>query len=303
VASYFGMRSISIGPDERGMPVLVLNGGKLFQFGPLDQGYWPEGIYTAPTDEALRSDIEMMKKFGFNFCHKHLKIEPERWYYWCDKLGLLVWQDMPSGDRVAPYGATEIERRPESARQFEAEMERMIAGRGNHPSIVMWVPFKAGWGQYDTARVLAWAKALDPSRLVLGPGGSAYQGLADVQALGQGDFAPVPGAPAYVAQPRILAECGRIEVPVADHLWRKKGSRGFDQIYSPGQLGTEYLVRVISLVRTLAEAHGCCGAVFTQLTDVETELTGLLTYDREMKLDPGAIAEANKKLWQPVVAR
>ncbi len=303
VASYFGMRGISTGLDARNMPALMLNGGKLFQFGPLDQGYWPEGIYTAPTDAALRSDIEMMKQFGFNLCHKHLKVEPERWYYWCDKLGLLVWQDMPSGDRVAPYGSTEIDRRPESARQFEAELERLIEGRGNHPSIVMWVPFKERWGQYDTARILARVKALDPSRLVLSPGGSTPPGLCDVQAVGQGGFSPTAASAASVSQPRILIECGGLEMPVPGHVWKGRPGAGFGQMHSPEQFAAEYAARVINPLRTLIGGFGCSGAVFNQFADAETDLTGLLTYDRVPKLEPKSLADANRSLCQPTAAR
>ena len=134
VASYFGLRKSSLGKDEQGITRLMLNNKPLFQFGPLDQGFWPDGIYTAPTDEALRYDIEMTKKLGFNLARKHVKIEPDRWYYWCDKLGLLVWQDMPSGDNKTPEGKE----------QFGRELEHLVDALENHPSIVMWVPFNEG---------------------------------------------------------------------------------------------------------------------------------------------------------------
>src|SRR5262249_29877927 len=145
VESYCAMRSIDIGPDDKGVTRLLLNGKPYFMVGPLDQGFWPDGIYTAPTDEALKYDIEMTKKLGFNMTRKHVKVEPERWYYWCDKLGLLVWQDMPSGDKGIGGSDPDLKRTPESARQYEVELKRMIEGRGNHPCIVMWVPFNEGW--------------------------------------------------------------------------------------------------------------------------------------------------------------
>src|SRR5437867_11933159 len=158
VQSYFGMRKTEIGKDDKGITRMLLNGKFVFQIGPLDQGFWPDGIYTAPTDEALRYDIEITKKLGFNIARKHVKVEPDRWYYWCDRLGLLVWQDMPSGDRYIGSRDPDIKRTEESARQFDLELKRLIDGRGNHPCIVMWVVFNEGWGQFDTARVAAWVK-------------------------------------------------------------------------------------------------------------------------------------------------
>ncbi|HEV7928283.1 MAG TPA: glycoside hydrolase family 2 TIM barrel-domain containing protein, partial [Verrucomicrobiae bacterium] len=163
VSSYFGMRKISVANDSNGIPRILLNNEPLFQFGILDQGYWPEGIYTAPTDEALRFDIEMMKKLGFNTCRKHVKVEPERWYCWCDKLGLLVWQDMPNG--AVGDGRLDRSKSDESAQQFEHELKAMVEGRINHPSIVMWMAFNQGWGQYDTARLTDLIKSLDATRL------------------------------------------------------------------------------------------------------------------------------------------
>jgi len=160
VTSYFGMRKISVVKDESGTPRILFNNERLFQYGPLDQGFWPDGLYTAPTDEALRYDIEMTKKLGMNMARKHVKIEPQRWYYWCDKLGLLVWQDMPSGDKYIGGNDPDITRTPESGRQFETELKALIDGRGNHPSIVMWVPYNEGWGQWDTARITSLVQAL-----------------------------------------------------------------------------------------------------------------------------------------------
>ena len=155
VSSYFGMRKIAMQKDEQGINRLFLNNKPLFQFGPLDQGWWPDGLYTAPTDAALRYDIEATRQMGFNLARKHVKVEPERWYYWADKLGLLVWQDMPSANR-----------NPGSDAIFEREYKAMIETHYNHPSIVMWVPFNERWGQYDTARIVDWTKKLDPTRLV-----------------------------------------------------------------------------------------------------------------------------------------
>ncbi len=182
VESYFGLRKIGLAPDEHGRQRIVLNGEPLFQVGPLDQGFWPDGLYTAPTDEALRYDIEITKKLGFNMTRKHVKVEPERWYYWCDKLGLLVWQDMPSGDNKTP----------ESQKQYELELDRMIAGRRNHPSIVMWVVFNEGWGQFDTERLTAHVKQLDPTRLANNASGWTDKQAGDVLDI---HVYPGPGAP------------------------------------------------------------------------------------------------------------
>jgi beta-galactosidase/beta-glucuronidase len=172
--SYFAMRKIALQRDARGHQMLALNNEALFQMGPLDQGWWPDGLYTAPTDEALRYDIEITKDLGFNMARKHVKVEPARWYYHCDRLGLLVWQDMPSGylgrghERslfVLPWD-DDAERTGVSQAQFEGELRAMIDHLQQFPSIVMWVPFNEGWGQYDTARVSKWIKSYDPTRLV-----------------------------------------------------------------------------------------------------------------------------------------
>ena len=170
VKSYCGLRKIEIARDSQGVNRILLNGKFVMQVGPLDQGFWPDGIYTAPTDEALRSDIEMEKKLGFNMVRKHVKVEPDRWYYWADKLGLMVWQDMPSGNNKTD----------ESRKQFETELEKLIETHHNHPSIIMWVVFNEGWGQYDTERLTAWVKKLDPTRLVNNASGWTDKKAGDV---------------------------------------------------------------------------------------------------------------------------
>ena len=177
VESYFGMREISMIRDEMGTLRLGLNNEILFQYGPLDQGWWPDGLYRAPTDEALRYDIEMTKKLGFNMLRKHIKVEPQRFYYWCDVLGVLVWQDMVSGDVTGEWGT---DRTPESAGQFEVELKNMLEAFHNHPSIVMWVLFNEGWGQFDVRRLTAMTKAKDPSRLVINASGFVDCGVGDI---------------------------------------------------------------------------------------------------------------------------
>ncbi len=192
VESYFGMRKIAVVKDEKGVPRVQLNNKTVFQVGPLDQGFWPDGLYTAPTDAALKYDIEVTKKFGFNMTRKHVKVEPARWYYWCDKLGLLVWQDMPSGDRSVPRGQKEIKRTPESAKQYETELAAMIENLHNHPCIVMWVVFNEGWGQFDTQRITEWTKKTDPTRLVNCASGWNDMNVGDVHDI---HVYPGPGAP------------------------------------------------------------------------------------------------------------
>jgi beta-galactosidase/beta-glucuronidase len=182
VASYFGMRKVSLGKDAKGVTRILLNGKFVFQVGVLDQSYWPDGIYTAPTDEALRFDVEMMKKLGLNMARKHVKVEPQRWYYWCDKLGLLVWQDMPSGDLSRDNTAKKdgVPISAEVGKQFKAELKAMIEQHRNHPSIIMWVVFNEGWGQHDTVNLTKWVKQFDPSRLVSNASGWHDRRCGDV---------------------------------------------------------------------------------------------------------------------------
>ena len=157
---------MKIAPDKAGITRIFFNDEPCLMFGPLDQGFWPDGLYTPPTDAALKYDIEYTKKLGFNMIRKHVKVEPDRWYYWCDKLGIIVWQDMPSGDKSIRPEEPDIHRTPESAHQYETELKAMIDNLRNHPSILCWLPFNEGWGQFDTARITDFTRALDPTRLV-----------------------------------------------------------------------------------------------------------------------------------------
>jgi len=212
VDTYFGMRKISLGPDENGITRLLLNNEFLFQVGPLDQGFWPDGLYTAPTDEALRYDIEVTKRLGFNLARKHVKIEPDRWYTWCDRLGLLVWQDMPSGSN----GLSRNEENPVAA---------MVDAYRNHPSIIMWVPINEGWGQYDTERITAWVETLDPSRLVNSASGWTDRGVGHVHDIHR---YPGPAAPPAESERAIvLGEFGGLGYPVEGHLWQSERNWGY----------------------------------------------------------------------------
>jgi beta-galactosidase/beta-glucuronidase len=291
VESYFGMRKISLGKDEKGFTRLLLNNKPYFQFGPLDQGFWPDGIYTAPTDEALRYDIQMTKKLGFNLARKHVKIEPDRWYYWCDKFGLLVWQDMPSGDKYIGPKAPDITRTPESAKEYEQELTALVRGRGNHPCIVMWVPYNEGWGQWDTARVVAMIKKLDPSRLVDNTSGWSDRGVGDVNDMHK---YPGPGSPEpEVNRAALLGEFGGLGLPVRGHTWQSEKNWGYRSFTDAESLTAAY-VDLAAKLFPLIDEKGLSAAVYTQTTDVEVEVNGLMTYDRELvKMNMEKVAAAN----------
>ena len=297
VTSYFGMRKSSLGKDDKGTLRLFLNNKPLFQFGPLDQGFWPDGIYTAPTDEALRYDIEMTRRLGFNLARKHVKVEPDRWYYWCDKLGLLVWQDMPSGDRYIRSSEPDIQRAPESAREFDAELKALIDGRWNHPCIVMWVPFNEGWGQFDTDRVTTWIKKYDPSRLVNSASGWTDRHTGDVHDI---HSYPGPASPKIeTARAGVLGEYGGLGLPVSGHTWQEEKNWGYRSYKTPEELTAAYLV-LIKKLRPMTGAPGLAAAVYTQTTDVEVEVNGLMTYDRALvKMKEDVLAAANRKVYLP----
>ncbi len=296
VDSYFGMRKIAVARDSAGINRLFLNNEPLFMLGPLDQGWWPDGLYTAPTDSALRYDLEQLKALGFNMLRKHVKVEPERLYYWADKLGLLVWQDMPSSlyDRktAAPDALAEADR------QWDAELKAMIDHLYNYPSIIMWVPFNEGWGQHDTRRITEWVKAYDPSRLVNNASGWTDEGYGDVS-----DIHSYPGPampPVESGRAVVLGEFGGLGLPVKGHLWREEGNwgyRSFDDFDSYRQKYTDLLVSMYGMVK-----KGLAAAVYTQTTDCEIEVNGLMTYDRMVsKLDPKTFATLNRGFLPPSI--
>jgi beta-galactosidase/beta-glucuronidase len=280
VESYFGMRKIALGKDEKGRTRLTLNGRCIFQAGPLDQGFWPDGIYTAPSDEALRYDIEVMRKLGFNMARKHVKIEPDRWYYWCDRLGLLVWQDMPSGgaSKQGEKGQDGTPQSPERAGQFERELCAMVQSHVNHPSIILWVVFNEGWGQYDTARLTEMVRKLDPSRLVNSASGWADRKTGDVV-----DVHSYPGPACPAPEPlraAVLGEFGGLGLAVPGHQWVKE-NWGYRKMPDAEVLTAKYLDLWREAER-LRDQQGLSAAVYTQITDCETECNGLMTYDRQV---------------------
>jgi glycosyl hydrolase family 2 len=284
VESYVGMRSIAV-CDVSGVKRLCLNGQPLFQFGLLDQGWWPDGLYTAPTDEALASDIVKTKELGFNVIRKHVKVEPERWYYHADRLGMLVWQDMPSGENTTPGGQAE----------FERELRAMIDARRNHPSIVMWVPFNEGWGQHDTEKYVAWLKAYDPTRLVNNATGWTDKGVGDLV-----DIHSYPGPTMPPLEPRraaALGEFGGLGLPLEGHTWLDKGNWGYRSFTTLDAMNAAYRDLVTQL--RLHAGDGLAAAIYTQTTDCEIEVNGVMTYDRAVtKLSPDSIA-TNRRLYGP----
>lgn len=287
VDGYFAMRKIALGKDDKGVNRLMLNNKPVFMVGPLDQGFWPDGLYTAPTDDALKYDIEIEKKYGFNMARKHVKVEPERWYYWADKLGLLIWQDMPSGpDRRGAGPAM-----PDADKQqFEKELDRLVQSRGNHPSIVMWVVFNEGWGQFDTERLTEHVKQLDPTRLVNNASGWTDKAVGDVMDM---HHYPDPSMP-KVEEKRaaVLGEFGGLGLPIEGHMWPGKLWQ-YRGVADRDKLTTSY-IKMLNDGWALKD-KGLCALVYTQITDVETESNGLMTYDRaEFKVDPEKSAPANR---------
>jgi hypothetical protein len=280
VSSYFGMRKIALKKDEEGKIRIALNDQFTFQMGALDQGFWPDGIYTAPTDEALRFDIESLKRAGFNLARKHVKVEPDRWYYWCDKLGLLVWQDMPSGKNTTI----------ESRLQFETELQRMVEGRGNHPSIIVWVLFNEGWGQYDTERLVPWLKSIDSSRLIDDASGWTDKRVGDI--IDTHSY-PGPESPQPEAdRAAVLGEFGGLGLGMAGHTWSGQ-SWGYQPMPDVETLNSHYR-QLLDRVHILNYSFGLSAAIYTQTADVETECNGLMTYDRAIsKLDPATTLAAN----------
>ncbi len=296
VRTYFAMRKIEIKKDKAGINRLFLNNKPLFQYGPLDQGWWPDGLYTAPTDEALRHDIEVTKQLGMNMARKHVKVEPDRWYYWCDKLGLLVWQDMPSGDKYIGDDDPDIQRSPESAQQFETELAALIHSFRNHPSIIMWVPYNEGWGQWDTTRITKWIKELDPTRLVNNTSGWTDRGVGDVHDIHSYPGPAVP--PLEETRAIVLGEFGGLGLPVKGHTWQDERNWGYRSFTSRDELTDAYLALIRNLRLLLAD--GLSAAVYTQTTDVEIEVNGLMTYDRAMiKMDADKVRAASEKLYLP----
>ncbi|AHW60263.1 Glycosyl hydrolases family 2, TIM barrel domain [Draconibacterium orientale] len=299
VDSYTAMRKVSSKRDENGIVRLQLNNKDYFQFGPLDQGWWPDGLYTAPSDEALKYDIQKTKDFGFNMIRKHVKVEPARWYTHCDEMGILVWQDMPNGDRSPRwqnrqyFDGTEMKRSPESEANYRNEWQEIMNEHLSNPSVVCWVPFNEAWGQFKTEEIVEWTKAHDPSRLVNPASGGNHYRVGDML-----DLHNYPGPEMYLydgSRATVLGEYGGIGLALEGHLWATDRNWGYVQFKNSKDVTDKYVEYAEELYK-MAKS-GFSAAVYTQTTDVEGEVNGLMTYDRKViKLDENRVRQINQKV-------
>ncbi|WP_373682215.1 MULTISPECIES: AbfB domain-containing protein [Streptomyces] len=292
VGSYAGMRSIAV-KDVGGVRRPVLNGQFVFQTGTLDQGFWPDGIYTAPTDDALKYDLQKHKDLGFNMVRKHIKVEPQRWFYWADRLGLLVWQDMPSMDSgKSPDGAART--------QWESEYRAIIDEHRSSPALILWVNQNEGWGQYDQARIADMVKSYDPSRLVDNMSGvncCAAQDGGNGDVIDNHNYVGPGNTPTEPVRASVLGEYGGLGFRVSGHEWYPGGGFSYEDQPSLAALND----RLVGLLNGIREnsmpAGGLSAAVYTQITDVENEANGLLTYNRQVvKVDQARVRAANQAL-------
>lgn len=305
VNSYFAMRKISLGPDSNGFLRMLLNNKFVFQYGTLDQGWWPDGLYTAPTDEALLFDIVKTKEMGFNTIRKHVKTEPARWYYHCDKTGMLVWQDMPSGDlggnrwntRPGMEGGSDKTRSQESEMIYRTEWNAIIDNLFNYPCIVVWVPFNEAWGQFKTAEITSWTMHKDPSRLVNSASGGNFHEVGHILDL-HNYPGPVMAKPEIFGsrQALVLGEFGGLGLPLEGHTWLDKNNWGYRTFRDADTLFTTYSGYLGDIVPFIK--RGLSAAIYTQTTDVEIETNGLMTYDRKViKVPEQKLRDAARKMY------
>lgn len=301
VKSYAAMRKFSIAKHGRfGGVDFTLNNKKFFTFGPLDQGWWPDGLYTAPTDEALKFDIQRTKDLGFNSIRKHVKVEPARWYTHCDRLGMVVWQDMPSmfgeGGDWQRRGFFQGEERTVSKKfeeTYRKEWKEIMESLYSYPCIAIWVPFNEAWGQFKTKEITEWTKSMDPSRLVNSASGGNYFDCGDI--VDSHDY----GNPIMYLfnnqKVNVVGEYGGIGCAVDGHLWVKDKNWGYGKMRSQEEV-TKRFVELTNRFIDMTK-YGCFGAIYTQTTDVEIEVNGLFTYDRKvLKVDEEKVREVNQKL-------
>lgn len=300
ITSYTAFRKVSTMRDKNGYMRICLNNEPLFNYGPLDQGWWPDGLYTAPSDEALKYDIIKARDCGFNMIRKHIKVEPARWYYHCDKEGMLVWQDMPSrrtGDNSWEpriyNGGTDVHRSAFSEQTYYKELKEMMDFCISFPSVIVWVPFNEAWAQFDTEKVAAWVKNYDPSRLVNPASGGNHRACGDIM-----DIHVYPNPELFLSDPSrvtVIGEYGGIGLPLKNHLWWDKRNWGYVQFKNSREVTDEY-VKYAAAMKQLAK-RGVSAAVYTQTTDVEGEVNGLMTYDRKViKVDEKKVKEANESV-------
>lgn len=299
VKSYFGMRKISVKRDDAGIVRMQLNNRDYFQFGPLDQGWWPDGLYTAPTDEALKSDIVKTKELGFNLIRKHVKVEPARWYYHCDHEGILVWQDMPSGDEGPEwqteqyFNGNEVSRSAESEENYRREWKAIIDLLISNPCVVCWVPFNESWGQFKTVDIVQWTKRYDPSRSVNPASGGNFYPAGDILDI---HHYPDPKMTLYDGnRVCVLGEYGGIGLAIPGHLWLIDRNWGYVQ-YKTSKEATDAYIELAEKLKKLI-LQGFSAAIYTQTTDVEIEVNGLMTYDRKVvKLEAERIRKVNREV-------
>jgi hypothetical protein len=299
VKSYFGMRKISTLRDASGVVRIQLNNRNCFPFGLLDQGWWPDGLYTAPTDEALRSDIVVTKEIGFNLIRKHVKVEPQRWYYHCDHEGILVWQDMPSGDEGPEwqtdqyFNGKEAVRSPESDEEYRTELRSMIDFLKSNPCVVTWIPFNESWGQFKTVEIAQWIKSYDPTRLVNPASGGNFYPVGDIFDI---HHYPDPCMTLYDGnRATVLGEFGGLGLAVENHLWDKDRNWGYVKYKTADEVTQAYLDLAAKLKDLIK--RGFSAAIYTQTTDVESEVNGMMTYDRKViKMDSARISKVNREI-------
>lgn len=300
VKSYTALRKFSTHKDKNGITRLQLNNKDYFQFGPLDQGWWPDGLYTAPTDEALVYDLKKIKDFGYNMVRKHVKVEPARWYTYCDQLGLIVWQDMPNGGRGPAewqmhkyYDGADAIRSAASEANYRKEWKEIIDYLYSYPSIGVWVPFNEAWGQFKTPEITKWTKEYDPSRLVNPASGGNHYTCGDIL-----DLHNYPGPDLYLYDPiraTVLGEYGGIGMALKGHLWLADKNWGYVKFNTLEEVTNEYIKYADHLLELIEK--GFSAAVYTQITDVEEEVNGLVTYDRKViKVDEPKIKAINQKI-------
>jgi hypothetical protein len=306
VTSYCGFRTVELKEDDYGTRI-YLNGEPIFMYGTLDQGWWPDGLYTAPTDQALRYDLEMTKLAGFNTVRKHVKVEPRRWYRHCDELGLIVWQDMPNGDtkNSPPWNrsfrqegdAAPTKRSKESQENYWDELEQMVSTLRSHPSICVWVPFNEAWGQFETAKVSYWLKEQDPTRLVNPASGGNFYSVGDILDIHE---YPGPSAPGkFDGRASVLGEFGGLGLPLIGHLWQKDKNWGYRSFDDQQALAENY-EKLLSSLNMLRQT-GLSAAIYTQTTDVEGEVNGLMTYNRRIiKIPLNRLQKAAQQLYGPI---
>ncbi|MDB5250333.1 MAG: glycoside hydrolase family 2 sugar binding protein [Segetibacter sp.] len=309
VRSYFAMRKMSIKPDANGVKRMLLNNEFVFQYGPLDQGWWPDGLYTAPTDAALRFDIEKTKELGFNMIRKHVKVEPARWYNYCDKLGILVWQDMPSGDLGATWESRpgiigigeDMERTEASETIYRREWEAIVRDLYNFPCIIVWTPFNEAWGQFKVEDITNWTLKMDSTRLVNSASGGNFYSNAQIMDI---HIYPAPAMPSPelfgAKSALVLGEFGGLGYATENHTWQDKNNWGYQSYKSTDDLYKRYetfVKRIPPLIK-----RGLSAAVYTQTTDVEVEVNGFFTYDRKvLKMPADKLREIHSKLYDPTL--